>query len=60
MLAAALRADVAIDLPQSWLDENALSAAALQEESSVWKGVGMRLSVSGLSDKKVSVLRQVR
>ncbi|OGA38106.1 MAG: exopolyphosphatase [Betaproteobacteria bacterium RIFCSPLOWO2_12_FULL_68_19] len=50
----------AIDLPQSWLDENALSATALEDEAEHWKSVGMRLSVSGLSDKKVSVLKQVR
>ena len=50
----------AIDLPQSWLDENALSADALQSEASYWKAVGMKLAVSGLSDKKVSVLQQVR
>jgi exopolyphosphatase/guanosine-5'-triphosphate,3'-diphosphate pyrophosphatase len=50
----------AIDLPQSWLDENALSAAALESETDSWKAVGMRLAVSGLSDKKVSVLKQVR
>ena len=50
----------AIDLPQSWLDENPLSAAALEAEADVWKAVGMKLAVSGLSDKKVSVLKQVR
>jgi exopolyphosphatase/guanosine-5'-triphosphate,3'-diphosphate pyrophosphatase len=50
----------AIDLPQSWLDENALSAAALDSETDHWKSVGMKLSVSGLSDRKVSVLQQVR
>ncbi|HEX9431677.1 MAG TPA: exopolyphosphatase [Burkholderiales bacterium] len=50
----------AIDLPQSWLDENALSAAALDSETDAWKSIGMKLSVSGLSDKKVSVLQQVR
>jgi exopolyphosphatase / guanosine-5'-triphosphate,3'-diphosphate pyrophosphatase len=50
----------AIDLPQSWLDENALSAAALDAETDNWKSVGMKLAVSGLSDKKVSVLKQVR
>jgi len=50
----------AIDLPQSWLDENALSADALESETSHWKSVGMKLTVSGLSDKKVSVLKQVR
>ena len=50
----------AIDLPQSWLDDNALSAAALESETDHWKSVGMRLTVSGLSDRKVSVLQQVR
>ena len=50
----------AIDLPQSWLDENALSADALESETNHWKSVGMKLAVSGLSDKKVSVLKQVR
>ena len=50
----------AIDLPQSWLDENPLSADALDAEARHWKAVGMKLEVSGLSDKKVSVLKQVR
>ena len=50
----------AIDLPQSWLDENALSSAALDTEAEHWKAVGMRLAVSGLSEKKVSVLRLSR
>ena len=50
----------AIDLPQSWLDDNPLSADALEAEAGRWKAVGMKLEVSGLSDKKVSVLKQVR
>jgi len=50
----------AIDLPQSWLDENPLSAAALESEADYWKAIGMKLIVSGLSDRKVSVLQQVR
>ena len=50
----------AIDLPQSWLEENPLSAAALESESDQWKAVGMKLEVSGLSDKKVSVLKLSR
>jgi len=50
----------AIDLPQSWLDENPLSAAALESETDHWKSVGMKLSVSGLSDRKVSVLQYGR
>jgi len=50
----------AIDLPQSWLDDNPLSADALEAEAGHWKTVGMKLEVNGLSDKKVSVLQQVR
>src|SRR5687768_13403601 len=50
----------AIDLPQSWLDDNPLSAAALEAEAAHWASVGMKLQVSGLSDRKVSVLKQVR
>ena len=50
----------AIDLPQSWLDENPLSADALESETGYWKTVGMRLAVTGLSERKVSVLKQVR
>jgi exopolyphosphatase/guanosine-5'-triphosphate,3'-diphosphate pyrophosphatase len=50
----------ALDLPQAWLDDNPLSAAALESEADHWKAVGMKLAVSGLSDKKVSVLKQVR
>jgi exopolyphosphatase / guanosine-5'-triphosphate,3'-diphosphate pyrophosphatase len=50
----------ALDLPQSWLDDNPLSADALEAEARHWKAVGMKLEVGGLSDKKVSVLQQVR
>lgn len=50
----------AIDLPQSWLEENPLSADALEAEAKHWKAVDMKLEVNGLSDKKVSVLQQVR
>ena len=50
----------AIDLPQSWLEDNPLSADALEAEADHWKAVGMKLEVNGLSDKKVSVLKQVR
>jgi exopolyphosphatase/guanosine-5'-triphosphate,3'-diphosphate pyrophosphatase len=57
---AADAAGFAIDLPQSWLDDNPLSADALEAEGGRWKTVGMKLEVSGLSDKKVSVLKQVR
>ena len=57
---AADSAGFAIDLPQSWLDENALSAAALESEADHWKAVGMKLQVSGLTERKVSALKQVR
>jgi exopolyphosphatase / guanosine-5'-triphosphate,3'-diphosphate pyrophosphatase len=50
----------AIDLPQSWLDENPLSAAALESETDHWKSVGMKLGVNALSDKRVSVLQYGR
>jgi exopolyphosphatase / guanosine-5'-triphosphate,3'-diphosphate pyrophosphatase len=50
----------ALDVPQSWLDDNPLSADALEAEARHWKAVGMKLEVSGLSDRKVSVLQQVR
>jgi exopolyphosphatase / guanosine-5'-triphosphate,3'-diphosphate pyrophosphatase len=49
-----------LDLPQSWLDDNPLSADALEAEARHWKAVGMKLDISGLSDKRVSVLKQVR
>jgi exopolyphosphatase/guanosine-5'-triphosphate,3'-diphosphate pyrophosphatase len=45
-----------IELAQFWLDDNPLSAAALEDEAGHWKAVGMKLALSGLSDKKVSVL----
>jgi exopolyphosphatase/guanosine-5'-triphosphate,3'-diphosphate pyrophosphatase len=57
---AADKAGFAIDLPHSWLEDNPLSADALEAEADQWKKVGMKLEVSGLSDKKVSVLQQVR
>src|SRR5687767_15740241 len=40
----------ALDLPQSWLDDNPLSADALEAEARLWKAVGMKFEVSGLSD----------
>ncbi len=51
-------AGFAMELPQSWLDENPLSAAALEDETGSWKAVDMRLAIGGLSDKKVSVLNR--
>jgi exopolyphosphatase/guanosine-5'-triphosphate,3'-diphosphate pyrophosphatase len=45
-----------LELPQAWLDENPLTADALESESQQWKAVGMKLVVSGLSDKKIAAL----
>jgi len=49
-----------LKFPQGWLDDNPLSADALDAEADQWKKVGTKLEVSGLSDKKVSVLKQIR
>jgi exopolyphosphatase/guanosine-5'-triphosphate,3'-diphosphate pyrophosphatase len=53
---AADAAGFSLELPQAWLDDNPLTAAALEAEADSWKAVGMKLSLSGLSDKKVAVL----
>jgi exopolyphosphatase/guanosine-5'-triphosphate,3'-diphosphate pyrophosphatase len=55
---AADDAGFAMELPQTWLDENPLSASALESESDTWKAVGMKLEIGGLSDKKVSILNR--
>ena len=47
----------ALDLPQAWMEENPLAAAALETETESWKAVGMKFSVHSLSDKKVAQLR---
>jgi exopolyphosphatase / guanosine-5'-triphosphate,3'-diphosphate pyrophosphatase len=46
-----------IDLPQAWLEENPLAAAALDTESRNWEAVDLRFSVHSLSEKKVAQLR---
>jgi exopolyphosphatase/guanosine-5'-triphosphate,3'-diphosphate pyrophosphatase len=46
-----------LDLPQAWLEENPLAAAALDTETEHWKAIGMKFSVNGLSEKKVAQLR---
>ena len=46
-----------IDLPQAWLEENPLAAAALDTESKHWEAVDLRFSVNRLSEKKVAQLR---
>jgi len=50
-------AGFALDLPQAWLEENPLAAAALETETGHWKAVDLRFSVHALSEKKVSQLR---
>ena len=49
-------AGYALDLPQAWLEENPLAAAALDTETESWKAVGMKFSVNSLSEKKVAQL----
>jgi exopolyphosphatase / guanosine-5'-triphosphate,3'-diphosphate pyrophosphatase len=51
------RTGYSIDLPQAWLEENPLAAAALDTETEHWKAVGMKFSVNSLSEKKVAQLR---
>ncbi|OGA18247.1 MAG: exopolyphosphatase [Betaproteobacteria bacterium RIFCSPLOWO2_02_FULL_66_14] len=45
-----------VALPQAWLEENPLTADALDSESGYWKAVGMRLVVESLSERKVAAL----
>jgi exopolyphosphatase/guanosine-5'-triphosphate,3'-diphosphate pyrophosphatase len=49
-------AGFALDFSQTWLDENPLSADALESEAGHWKAIGMKLAIAALSDKKVSAL----
>jgi exopolyphosphatase/guanosine-5'-triphosphate,3'-diphosphate pyrophosphatase len=49
-------AGFAVSLPQAWLEENPLTADALDSETGHWKAVGMRLAVETLSEKKVAAL----
>ncbi len=51
------RTGYSIDLPQAWLEENPLAAAALDTETELWKAVGMKFTVNSLSEKKVAQLR---
>ena len=46
-----------LDLPQVWLEENPLAAAALETEMDSWQAVDLRFSVNSLSEKKVAQLR---
>lgn len=49
-----------VELLQSWLDGNPLTASALEAETASWKAIGMKLAVNALSERKVAVLKQIR
>ena len=51
------RSGYSIDLPQAWLEENPLAAAALEAETENWESVDLRFAVHGLSEKKVAQIR---
>lgn len=53
---AADAAGFQIEMPRAWLDDNPLTADALESEAREWKAVGMKLVVGGLSDKKIAAL----
>jgi exopolyphosphatase/guanosine-5'-triphosphate,3'-diphosphate pyrophosphatase len=46
-----------LDLPEAWLEENPLAAAALDAERKHWEAVDLRFTVNSLSEKKVAQLR---
>jgi exopolyphosphatase/guanosine-5'-triphosphate,3'-diphosphate pyrophosphatase len=46
-----------IDLPESWLEENPLAAAALETERRHWESVDLRFEIGSLSERKVAQLR---
>ncbi len=51
-------AGFALALPQAWLEENPLTADALESEAGHWKAVGMKFAASALSDRKVAALKR--
>ncbi len=50
------QAGFALALPQAWLDDNPLTSDALESEAGHWKEVGMKLAVSGVSERKAAAL----
>jgi exopolyphosphatase/guanosine-5'-triphosphate,3'-diphosphate pyrophosphatase len=46
-------------LPQSWLEENPLSAAALESEAGYWRAVDMKFTLSALSERKAAALSRL-
>ncbi len=53
MICRATGAGYQLSLPQGWLDEHPLSAAAFEAEMDEWRGVGLRLEVKELSADKL-------
>jgi exopolyphosphatase/guanosine-5'-triphosphate,3'-diphosphate pyrophosphatase len=53
MVCRATGAGYQIALPQGWLEEHPLTAAALEAEMDEWRGVGLRLEVKALSEEKL-------
>ena len=56
MRVAADDAGFSLALAQAWLEENPLSADALESEAGQWKAVGMKLVLAALSEKKAAAL----
>ncbi len=54
---AADKSGFSVDLPEAWLEENPLAAAALETEAEHWESVDLRFTVHGLTEKKVAQLR---
>jgi exopolyphosphatase / guanosine-5'-triphosphate,3'-diphosphate pyrophosphatase len=48
-----------IEVPQSWLDDNPLTGAALESESEIWRAVGMKLLVSAVSDRRAAQIAKI-
>jgi len=44
----------ALELPQSWLDENPLTASAFNSEADQWLAVGRRFALRGLSERRAA------
>jgi exopolyphosphatase/guanosine-5'-triphosphate,3'-diphosphate pyrophosphatase len=52
-------AGFSIEVPQSWLDENPLTGAALESEGEIWRAVGMKLQVAAVSDKRAAQIAKI-
>jgi exopolyphosphatase / guanosine-5'-triphosphate,3'-diphosphate pyrophosphatase len=45
-----------LELPQRWLEDNPLTADALETEAGYWKAVGMALNLHRVSERKLALL----